>query len=251
MRSTFSVTPPTTPSAFLSSAWRSAIVPPLRLLKGSTMAAFGVWVIGVAFWHAWHGTLSQPLPWVQSAPQRCSPISLSFGLLWAYREGDANMRRPGSAPVPMCSEIWLCCGRSRRVRNRYGLARHHSPRNYGRTCPTRVLDCAQPVEGRVVALEDPRHVANSAKSRLPSRPQIPHQMILSPKSMSAAKYQPRVKRRLHDPQRQRWNDHRKVPGRVKRQCVRLDSLASTRKVLPIEARAVQPREVRSCRHGGK
>jgi hypothetical protein len=29
------------------------------LVKGSTMAAFGLWVIGVAFWHAWHGTLPQ------------------------------------------------------------------------------------------------------------------------------------------------------------------------------------------------
>jgi hypothetical protein len=27
-------------------------------------------------------------PWVRLAPRRCSPI----GLLWAYREGDANMR---------------------------------------------------------------------------------------------------------------------------------------------------------------
>jgi Co/Zn/Cd efflux system component len=25
--------------------------------KGATMAAFGLWVIGVAGWHAWHGTL--------------------------------------------------------------------------------------------------------------------------------------------------------------------------------------------------
>ena len=25
--------------------------------KGATMAVFGLWVIGVAGWHAWHGTL--------------------------------------------------------------------------------------------------------------------------------------------------------------------------------------------------
>src|SRR5215211_4274331 len=33
--------------------------------KGATMAAFGLWVIGVAGWHAWHGTLPHaftPLP---------------------------------------------------------------------------------------------------------------------------------------------------------------------------------------------
>src|SRR6266436_2300732 len=29
------------------------------LAKGATMAAFGLWVLGVAGWHAWHGTLPQ------------------------------------------------------------------------------------------------------------------------------------------------------------------------------------------------
>src|SRR5437660_5549278 len=29
------------------------------VIKGATMGAFGLWVIGVAGWHAWHGTLPQ------------------------------------------------------------------------------------------------------------------------------------------------------------------------------------------------
>src|SRR3954453_6811907 len=29
------------------------------LFKGATMAGFGLWVIGVAAWHAWHGTLPE------------------------------------------------------------------------------------------------------------------------------------------------------------------------------------------------
>src|SRR6266568_2601379 len=29
------------------------------LVKGSTMGAFGLWVIGVTAWHAWHGTIPQ------------------------------------------------------------------------------------------------------------------------------------------------------------------------------------------------
>jgi Co/Zn/Cd efflux system component len=62
------------------------------LLKGLTMAAFGAWVIGVTFWHAWHGTL--PQAFTMGAVGRAALLAnvLSFGLLWAYREGDANMR---------------------------------------------------------------------------------------------------------------------------------------------------------------
>ena len=92
MRWTFSVTPPTTPSVFLSSAWRSAIAPPAAMLKGSTMAAFGLWVVGMTFWHAWHGTLPQAFTMGAIRCRRVVCQFLSFGLLWAYRDGDANMR---------------------------------------------------------------------------------------------------------------------------------------------------------------
>jgi Co/Zn/Cd efflux system component len=62
------------------------------LLKGSTMAACGVWVIGVTFWHALHGTLPQAFTIGAVGTAALLANVLSFGLLWAYREGDANMR---------------------------------------------------------------------------------------------------------------------------------------------------------------
>jgi Co/Zn/Cd efflux system component len=62
------------------------------LLKGSTMAAFGVWVIGVTAWHAWHGTLPQAFTMGVVGTAALLANVISFGLLWAYRKGDANMR---------------------------------------------------------------------------------------------------------------------------------------------------------------
>ena len=67
------------------------------LLKGATMGAFGVWVIGVTVWHAWHGTL--PEAFVMGAVGTAALLAnaASFGLLWAYRGGDSNMR-----------SAWIC-----------------------------------------------------------------------------------------------------------------------------------------------
>jgi Co/Zn/Cd efflux system component len=62
------------------------------LLKGASMGVFGLWVIGVTIWHAWHGTL--PAAFTMGAVGIAALIAngLSFGLLWAYRRGDSNMR---------------------------------------------------------------------------------------------------------------------------------------------------------------
>jgi Co/Zn/Cd efflux system component len=67
------------------------------LLKGATMGVFGLWVIGVTAWHAWHGTL--PEAFVMGAVGTAALLAnaTSFGLLWAYRGGDANMR-----------SAWIC-----------------------------------------------------------------------------------------------------------------------------------------------
>jgi len=62
------------------------------LLKGSTMAAVGLWVIGVTVWHASHGTLPQAFTMGAVGTAALVANVVSFGLLWAYREGDANMR---------------------------------------------------------------------------------------------------------------------------------------------------------------
>ena len=62
------------------------------------MAVFGLWVIGVAGWHAWHGTLPARLHHGRvSGIAALLANAASFGLLWAYRGGDANMR-----------SAWIC-----------------------------------------------------------------------------------------------------------------------------------------------
>src|SRR3954447_12858454 len=67
------------------------------LAKGATMAAFGLWVIGTVVWHSLHGTL--PNAFTMGAVGLAALIAnaASFGLLWAYRHGDANMR-----------SAWIC-----------------------------------------------------------------------------------------------------------------------------------------------
>ena len=67
------------------------------LLKGSTMFAFGLWVFGITLWHAWHGTLPQAFTMGAVGTAALLANVISFGLLWAYRQGDANMR-----------SAWIC-----------------------------------------------------------------------------------------------------------------------------------------------
>lgn len=62
------------------------------LVKGATMAVFGLWVIGITIWHAWHGTLPEAFTMGAVGTAALFANFISFGLLWAYREGDANMR---------------------------------------------------------------------------------------------------------------------------------------------------------------
>jgi Co/Zn/Cd efflux system component len=61
------------------------------------MAAFGLWGIGVAAWHAWHGTLPHAFTMGGVGVAALLANAASFGLLWAYRAGDANMR-----------SAWIC-----------------------------------------------------------------------------------------------------------------------------------------------
>ena len=67
------------------------------LAKGITMAAFGLWVIGTAVWHAAHGTLPSAFTMGTVGVAALVANFASFGLLWAYRKGDANMR-----------SAWIC-----------------------------------------------------------------------------------------------------------------------------------------------
>ena len=67
------------------------------LAKGATMAAFGLWVVGTVIWHALHGTLPSALAMGTVGVAALVANAASFGLLWAYRNGDSNMR-----------SAWIC-----------------------------------------------------------------------------------------------------------------------------------------------
>ena len=61
------------------------------------MGLFGLWVIGAVFWHAMHGTLPSAFTMGAVGVAALVANAASFGLLWAYRGGDANMR-----------SAWIC-----------------------------------------------------------------------------------------------------------------------------------------------
>jgi Co/Zn/Cd efflux system component len=67
------------------------------LAKGGTMGLFGLWVIATALWHALHGTLPHAVTMGAVGFAALAANAATFGLLWAYRGGDANMR-----------SAWIC-----------------------------------------------------------------------------------------------------------------------------------------------
>jgi Co/Zn/Cd efflux system component len=67
------------------------------LAKGLSMGAFGLWVIGTVIWHAIMGTVPEAITMGAVGTAALVANAASFGLLWAYRTGDANMR-----------SVWLC-----------------------------------------------------------------------------------------------------------------------------------------------
>jgi Co/Zn/Cd efflux system component len=67
------------------------------LAKGATMGVFGLWVIGITVWHAIHGTLPQAFTMGMIGFTALVANAVSFGVLWAHRGGDSNMR-----------SAWIC-----------------------------------------------------------------------------------------------------------------------------------------------
>jgi Co/Zn/Cd efflux system component len=65
--------------------------------KGATMGVFGLWVLGVTAWHVWYGTLPHAFTMGAVGLAALVANAASFGLLWAFRDGDANMR-----------SAWIC-----------------------------------------------------------------------------------------------------------------------------------------------
>jgi Co/Zn/Cd efflux system component len=79
--------------AGLAVTWRARAA----LIKGSTMGAFGLWVIGSAIWHLLSGTAPEP----QTMGAIALIAMLANGsvalMLYRFRTADANMR-----------SVWIC-----------------------------------------------------------------------------------------------------------------------------------------------
>jgi Co/Zn/Cd efflux system component len=67
------------------------------LIKGMTMGAFGIWVIGATVSNAVKGTVPHALTMGEVGFAALAANAAVFALLWAYRKGDSNMR-----------SVWLC-----------------------------------------------------------------------------------------------------------------------------------------------
>ena len=73
--------------------WRSRVA----LAKGWTMAAYGLAVLLVAGWNVWRGASPEPMTMALVAFLALVVNVTVAALLYAFREGDANMR-----------SVWLC-----------------------------------------------------------------------------------------------------------------------------------------------
>lgn len=67
------------------------------LAKGATMGLFGLWVLGTVVWHSIAGTVPEATTMGVVGLAALAANAACFGLLWAYRAGDANMR-----------SVWVC-----------------------------------------------------------------------------------------------------------------------------------------------
>jgi len=74
-------------------AWRARAA----LVKAASMALFGVAVLAYAAWGAWQGSAPEPATMGLVAALALAANLGSAALLYAYRDGDANMR-----------SVWLC-----------------------------------------------------------------------------------------------------------------------------------------------
>ena len=77
----------------LGVAWRARTA----LVKGATMGAYGVFVLGTALWHWQLGTVPEARTMGLIGVAALAANCLVAALLFAYRNGDANMR-----------SVWLC-----------------------------------------------------------------------------------------------------------------------------------------------
>ena len=77
----------------MAPVWRSRTT----MVKGATMGVYGVFVIGTALWHLAAGTVPEAQTMGAIGFAALAANGLVAVLLFAYRNGDANMR-----------SVWLC-----------------------------------------------------------------------------------------------------------------------------------------------
>ncbi len=74
-------------------AWRARAA----ILKAVSMMGFGLYVLGAAVWSVWHGEVPQAMTMGAVALLALVANVVVAWMLYAFREGDANMR-----------SVWLC-----------------------------------------------------------------------------------------------------------------------------------------------
>ena len=74
-------------------AWRARAA----MLKAASMVGFGLYVLGAAVWSLWHGEVPQAMTMGAVALLALLANVAVAWMLYAFREGDANMR-----------SVWLC-----------------------------------------------------------------------------------------------------------------------------------------------
>lgn len=67
------------------------------MIKGITMALFGLWVIGNTLWHVFYSDIPDAVTMGVVGVAALISNAVVFALLWAYRHGDSNMR-----------SVWVC-----------------------------------------------------------------------------------------------------------------------------------------------
>jgi Co/Zn/Cd efflux system component len=67
------------------------------LIKGASMCLFGLWVLAITSWHLVNGTVPGAFTMGAVGAAALAANAAAFGLLWAFRGGDANMR-----------SAWIC-----------------------------------------------------------------------------------------------------------------------------------------------
>src|SRR5258707_6040679 len=102
------------------------------LAKGGTMGFFGLWVIGTVLWHATHGTLPSALTMGAVGFAALTANFASFGLLWVYRGGDANMRSAWICTRnDVLGNLAVLLAAAGGFRHRHRVARHHRRGDHG------------------------------------------------------------------------------------------------------------------------